>query len=811
MRFFKADCQDEARVIQNFGGLQGLTFVGVFDGHGPHGRSAAKFASDRLPEALEAQTAALQSRSEKKRLKAMREACRVVNTAMQDHRTAGFDASLSGTTACFALVVASPRGTRVLLANVGDSRCVLARRIPSSASSEALAGSSGGNSNVSNVAAVDLTVDAKPDLPNESRRIIQCGGVVKQLQDEQGHKRGPHRVFRRGDDVLPGLAMSRSLGDTYAHGVGVTWEPTLSAYTLTPRDSFLVLGTDGVWDVMDGTATVDFVERYRCNRVPGVSCAEALTLEAQERWKAAHDEAIVDDISVAILHFAPMPPLPEQEQRSLPRTLSRAASNNDEANALASAWKESEANPSIRSPRPIFQYLYRTSRGTGSGDFWDSLPRDAPGSPFKLIAAEAEAAQLAAASVEPPVPIPTITPTTSATTTTTTAVPIAVGGNSVEEENEETSASLPPDLSSEESSSIATTTTTSAVVASKSTESRGIPVPTAARAISNDKTRGGVAINISHTSESTSSLPSHSSGVLTGHPVEHAVHGGHSLRTNHSFSLATMHESSPVIDIPHLSAAATAGSIGLATATSTSSYSSRPIPMAGRSSLGMAFSAPAAPGVLSSSQEAWLRPIRKAYPSQATMVSVPSWDGAFHNSFLSDSSLPLGVHGTETPRSSESEEPSTRPRRHEGRHEGKVRRGIPCSYSSTGMASFGGRLSTDSEGPSLTTSQIGSLDELGNLAASLAGTGSPSARQARSVAASGHGISSGMLGKTLSIPLSPSRRGLPRPSSHGSLLAAFSDGGGMAGGAYRTASGRVNILRPIGDMSVPPSSPATLS
>lgn len=34
--------------------------------------------------------------------------------------------------------------------------------------------------------------------------------------------------------------MSRSLGDLYAHAVGVTSEPVLSSYTLGERDLFLV-------------------------------------------------------------------------------------------------------------------------------------------------------------------------------------------------------------------------------------------------------------------------------------------------------------------------------------------------------------------------------------------------------------------------------------------------------------------------------------------------------------------------------------------------------------------------------------------
>ena len=63
---------------------------------------------------------------------------------------------------------------------------------------------------------------------------------MRQLLDEEGEAVGAWRVFRRGDDVLPGLAMSRSLGDTYAQSAGVSAEPVLASYQLTERDVFLV-------------------------------------------------------------------------------------------------------------------------------------------------------------------------------------------------------------------------------------------------------------------------------------------------------------------------------------------------------------------------------------------------------------------------------------------------------------------------------------------------------------------------------------------------------------------------------------------
>lgn len=148
-------------MIEHFGGLRHQTFAGVFDGHGPYGRAAAKFASTHLPQLLAAKTGSAGSHSssggrlsERKRLRAMREAFLEVNSAMRDVGQAGFDASLSGTTACCALVV----GRKVLVASTGDSRCVVARR-----------GASG------ELEVVPLTWDAKPSLPEEQKRIAMSG------------------------------------------------------------------------------------------------------------------------------------------------------------------------------------------------------------------------------------------------------------------------------------------------------------------------------------------------------------------------------------------------------------------------------------------------------------------------------------------------------------------------------------------------------------------------------------------------------------------------------------------------------------
>jgi hypothetical protein len=126
-----------------------LPSSGVFDGHGPNGRLAAKYASTHIPRLL-ASKASAGSRSARKRLSAMQQACVEVDAAMQLGAETGFNAELSGTTACFALI----HERQVLLANAGDSRCVVARHLPDGT-----------------LTAIPLTTDAKPSLPEEMKRI----------------------------------------------------------------------------------------------------------------------------------------------------------------------------------------------------------------------------------------------------------------------------------------------------------------------------------------------------------------------------------------------------------------------------------------------------------------------------------------------------------------------------------------------------------------------------------------------------------------------------------------------------------------
>jgi serine/threonine protein phosphatase PrpC len=107
--------------------------------------------------------------------------------------------------------------------NTGDSRCVVCR----------------------NNIGIALTVDHKPDWPDEYARITKLGGIIR--------KDGS--VYRIGD-----LSVSRALGDKEARQF-VTHSPDIYKYKLQKNDRFIIVACDGLWDVMSSQDAVNFVLR----------------------------------------------------------------------------------------------------------------------------------------------------------------------------------------------------------------------------------------------------------------------------------------------------------------------------------------------------------------------------------------------------------------------------------------------------------------------------------------------------------------------------------------------------------------------
>jgi len=131
----------------------------------------------------------------------------------------------SGTTVTSVFIL----GKSLICANVGDSRVVmgsLKTKNTQLRAQESLAAHTTHEPNKVWVAHA-LSRDHKPDVKEEHDRIIQCNGRVDTFREPNGDPIGPARVWLKTENI-PGLAMSRSIGDLVASSVGVSPEPGIS-------------------------------------------------------------------------------------------------------------------------------------------------------------------------------------------------------------------------------------------------------------------------------------------------------------------------------------------------------------------------------------------------------------------------------------------------------------------------------------------------------------------------------------------------------------------------------------------------------
>lgn len=234
----------------------------VLDGHGENGDSVANEFRDRLPSEI---TNHPSWKNDIK--KATSESItKIEQDIIQNFKV---DTDYSGTTLAMAVI----RGNHVTCINIGDSRIILGKEQNKQFVSE------------------ELTIDHKPDLPKEKERILSTGGRVFAVAYDDGID-GPVRVWLADVDI-PGLAMSRSLGDTVAHTAGVSSEPEFSERTLNPEeDRFIIVATDGLWEFVSSKETTDIVSM---SSSPS-DAVEALVRESNIRWMK--EEQVIDDTTI---------------------------------------------------------------------------------------------------------------------------------------------------------------------------------------------------------------------------------------------------------------------------------------------------------------------------------------------------------------------------------------------------------------------------------------------------------------------------------------------------------------------------------
>ena len=282
--------QDALVCITNINNIKDFNIFGVLDGHGPDGHFVSQFAADFIPSNI-FNHPEIKSLKEPERIyqKLKENNCNIITQAfiMADNKlkNVDFDVFESGSTCCLIIHI----GTHIICANSGDSRALVVFDNP-------------GNNNINNVDywnAVPLSLDYKPELPEERNRILMSGGVVEQMKGDFGQRCGPFRVWIRGKDY-PGLAMSRSIGDLKGKEVGVIPNPGILEYDLNKSTRFVIACSDGVFEFLENKTVMDIGKFFYLKNDASAFCHE-LVSRALNEWTA--NDNIVDDITAVVAFF----------------------------------------------------------------------------------------------------------------------------------------------------------------------------------------------------------------------------------------------------------------------------------------------------------------------------------------------------------------------------------------------------------------------------------------------------------------------------------------------------------------------------
>ena len=234
-----------------------VKYFAVYDGHGAKGLQAAEGLKTEIRKKLYMDKNKIANFKDINKVEAyFKNLYRTIQKKLAG--TKEFD--LSGTCSISVLLV----DNKMFVINLGDSRCVLGQR------------KGGDEKKLGEKIGIEMSIDQKPIREDEKLRIIEKGGEVSDKMT------GLPRVYRKNDEV-PGLAVSRSIGDIVAHEVGVSCEPEIFEKELDSDDHFIVIGSDGVWDAMSSCEVVGFI--FQKMETHKEQCATLLAEECRNRWE----------------------------------------------------------------------------------------------------------------------------------------------------------------------------------------------------------------------------------------------------------------------------------------------------------------------------------------------------------------------------------------------------------------------------------------------------------------------------------------------------------------------------------------------
>ena len=220
--------EDKGKSILNFNSSENNSLICLFDGHG--GQEVSKFLQENFAKFWLEILPLNQDNFENK----------IKNVFLNiDQKLKENHFYQVGSTACVSYITIENSKKILYCANVGDTRCVLIK----------------GNKGIR------LTYDDRASDPKEHERIVSHGGIVF------------------GGRVYGQLMLSRAFGDWELKTYGVICEPHIVRYEIEDEDSYLVIATDGVFDVMEDEDVFQLSKKQKNSR----EFCDDIMKEAMER------------------------------------------------------------------------------------------------------------------------------------------------------------------------------------------------------------------------------------------------------------------------------------------------------------------------------------------------------------------------------------------------------------------------------------------------------------------------------------------------------------------------------------------------
>lgn len=260
----------------------------VVDGHGKQGAALAGTGRDQLSQALLSMKVGSASAQE------LADTIITSDASLLIHEHV--DAELSGAS-CLVLRVDGVQKhaleRNISVAHLGDCRAVLGRMGVASKAGTA------------SWTAVRLTEDHRPGEAAEAARLVAAGGCIRKATGPPGvdpSLLGPPRLWHRQQAHVPGLAMSRGLGDTMGKACGLSPQAAAIRRKLSPEDTVLIVGSDGIFDVLSDAEVLQCCRHFAAT---GEACkaAAAVVAAARRAWesKGPADKPYVDDCTCVVL------------------------------------------------------------------------------------------------------------------------------------------------------------------------------------------------------------------------------------------------------------------------------------------------------------------------------------------------------------------------------------------------------------------------------------------------------------------------------------------------------------------------------